>query len=190
MSENIQNFKDLIAAAEKGDADSQYEAAVLLEKGEGVEKNFDKSAELCLKAAEQGNVNAQWNVGSKLDGLFRAAGNDEVRMLQQSYKKAVGNPDNDELWKKAMHWLTKAADNGSLEACVKLGFIYTVDCEEPQDLAKAKAYLTKAAEQGHAGGQYMLGEFYENQENNIETAMVWYKKAADQGLEDAIERLK
>ena len=54
-------------------------------------------------------------------------------------------------------------------------------------------WFRKAAEQGHAYGQFNLGYMYENGlgvVKNIGEARRWYRKAAEQGSEDAKERLK
>ena len=54
----------------------------------------------------------------------------------------------------------------------------------PKDPVKAVAWYRKAAEQGHAGAQYSLGQMYDNGEGVPEDdvqALEWYRKAAEQG---------
>ena len=53
-------------------------------------------------------------------------------------------------------------------------------------------WVQKAAESGDTKFQYMLGLFYEDgigAQKNIAEAIRWFKKAAEQGLEEAKEKL-
>ena len=54
---------------------------------------------------------------------------------------------------------------------------------------EAIKWYRKAADQGNANGQFILGLMYANgegvPEKNIEKAIKWYRLAADQGLADA-----
>ena len=62
-----------------------------------------------------------------------------------------------------------------------------------KDLKEAAKWYRKAAEQGHAYGQYNLGDMYENGkgvEKDRDEARKWYGKAAAQGHEEAGKRLK
>jgi uncharacterized protein len=52
--------------------------------------------------------------------------------------------------------------------------------------------IAKAAALNHAAAMYQLGQFYENGQGvprNRETAIVWYRKAAERGDEDAKKAL-
>ena len=58
----------------------------------------------------------------------------------------------------------------------------------PEDDAKAAAWYEKAAEQGDADAQYLLGRMYHNGEGvpvDMCRAVAWFRKAAEQGLADA-----
>ena len=52
------------------------------------------------------------------------------------------------------------------------------------DLTALK-WFRKAAEQGHAYSQFMLGRMYDHGQGNLSTAVKWYRKAAEQGHADA-----
>ena len=55
---------------------------------------------------------------------------------------------------------------------------------ERGDKALAVQWFRKAADQGNAGGQFMLGNMYDNGQGvpqDYVLAMQWYRKAADQG---------
>ena len=51
-------------SASKGDADSQYYAALMYENGVGASADRSKAFEWYKKAAEQGHVKAQCNLGN------------------------------------------------------------------------------------------------------------------------------
>lgn len=55
--------KEFRASAEKGDADCQFNLALMYEKGMGVPKDERKAVAWYRKSAEQGNSNAQFNLG-------------------------------------------------------------------------------------------------------------------------------
>ena len=84
-----------------------------------------------------------------------------------------------------------AANNGDPEAQYKLGCYYNSDeCygDALNEEGSAKWYKM-AAEQGHAGAQYMLGECYYTQmggvSKNFSEAFKWYTLAAMQGHAEA-----
>lgn len=56
-------FKEFRAAAEKGEADCQFNLALMYEKGIGVTKDEKEAVVWYRKSAEQGNSNAQFNLG-------------------------------------------------------------------------------------------------------------------------------
>ena len=63
---------------------------------------------------------------------------------------------------------------------------------EQQDYQKAVEWYSKAAEQGHAEAQFMLGICFEDVagiQKDIKQAIKWYRKAAKQGNEAAIGAL-
>lgn len=58
---------------------------------------------------------------------------------------------------------------------------------------EAFAWYMRGAEKGNCKSQYMVGECYANGwgvETKLAKAQEWYKKAASQGYEPAIEKLK
>ena len=62
-----------------------------------------------------------------------------------------------------------------------------------KDYAQARAWLQKAADQGHAKAQNNLGLLYEyglGGAKDYAQARAWLQKAADQGDADAISNLK
>ena len=84
--------------------------------------------------------------------------------------------------------LESAAAKGSLAATYALG----AAAEAEGDFDKAFTYFRTAAEAGYAGAEFKLGECYENGRGvavDLAQAEVWYGKAAEQGLAQAVEKL-
>ena len=56
-------YKEFREAADAGDADSQFNVALMFEKGIGVDKDEKEAVVWYLKSALQGNAGAQYNLG-------------------------------------------------------------------------------------------------------------------------------
>jgi len=86
--------------------------------------------------------------------------------------------------KKAVYWITKAAEQGHEEAQSFLGDNY----REMGDIKRAAYWWAKAAEQGHASSQNNIGICYENGDGvskDMKKAVYWYTKAEEQGNKEA-----
>jgi TPR repeat protein len=114
------------------------------------------------KAAEQGNVTAQGNLGT-------------------AYGLGTGVPkDNAE----SLRWQTKAAENGNAASQFSLGMFYLQGTGIPKDEAGGVKWLRKSADQGNAAGQFWLGASYYSGTGvakDTAEALRWYRKAGDQG---------
>jgi len=109
--------------------------------------------------AEQGNANAQFNLGLMYDN---------GQGVSQDYAKAL-------------QWYRKAAEQGNVEAQYNLGFMYDNGQGVPQDYAKALRWWRKAAEQGNAKAQSKLGFMYRNGlgvPQDYVQAHMWYNLVA------------
>ena len=91
-----------------------------------------------LQAAEQGNAQAQFNLG-----LRYAKG----QGIRQDYAQAV-------------QWYRKAAEQGVAKAQYNLGLMYDQGQGVRQDDVQAVQWYRKAAEQGFAQAQYNFGVMY------------------------------
>ncbi len=124
-------------------------------------------------AAEQGDVEAQANLGSL---YFNGGGGVEL-----SHERAA-------------KWYQLAAEQGHAEAQFKLGFLYANGFKVPQDWQIAAEWYQLAAEQGHVIAQFNLGLIYANGGFGVpqdwQIAAKWYKLAAEQGYADAIANLE
>ena len=131
-----------------------------------------------LKAANQGDVEAQEMLGEALTGGHN--------VTPEQYAQAVG-------------WYEKAANQGSVRSMVKLGDLYSQGEGISQDYAKAVDWYRKAAEADSGAGQDALGKAYENGlgvEKDDTQAYTWYRVAAtsdtyfSSGSADAIAGVK
>jgi TPR repeat protein len=119
------------------------------------------SALATRKEAEQGNANAQYNLGN-------------------AYYLGQGVPQD---YTQAAVWYRKAAEQGIQYAQLNLGNAYRTGQGVTQDYAEAVVWYRKAAEQRDADAQNNLGMAYQNGigvPQDYAQAAVWYRKAAEQ----------
>lgn len=145
--------------------------------GEGVSKDEKKAFHLFLDAANNGLSEAQYWVGFCYEKGFGVVENAYIAFTW--YKKAA--TQNDE------------SGQCAVARCYLFGEGVTRDVEEGYKWAK------KSAVQGFVAGQLLLGICYENgygKEGNVPNrpdkakALVWYRKAAEQGNEIAKEKVR
>src|SRR5687768_3801590 len=99
----VPEIKETKARAEQGDAEAQYNLAVLYDMGIGAPKNYTESGKWYAKAAAQGVAEAQFQLG--------------VRYYEHG-KQAKEN------YVKAFSWFYKAALQGMPEAQYNAGLMY------------------------------------------------------------------
>ena len=87
---------------------------------------------------------------------------------------------------KAIEWYEKAYKNGSITGALNLGALY----RETKEFEKAKKWNKIAYEGGDAGGAYNMGRLYLKDLKDKEMAIIWMKKAAELGNENAIMHLQ
>ena len=144
-------------------------AAALFTLGEeATTQGFCSTAlRLYLLATEQGSV----------EGALRAA---------TAYLDGVGTlPDRN----LAIELYGRAESAGSAEAGLALGRLYE---REERNLEEAERHYLLAAERGMAEHQYILGDFYINNDKageGVRRAVPWLRRAADGGCRPAAERL-
>ena len=127
--EEIKSFQLYQPKAKQGDADAQFNLAILYLQGRGTPQSDIYAVYWLTKAAKQGHVNAQFSLGD----LYRHGGGEEI---PRDYKQTL-------------YWYTKAAEQGLALAQYNLGHIYEYGQEGPLDYKQAFFWYTKAAEQGH-----------------------------------------
>jgi TPR repeat protein len=127
--EGIISFQLYQSKAYQGDADAQFNLALLYHHGVGTPLDSKQAVYWYTKAAQQGHVHAQFKLGS----LYHDGLGEEVRHNL----------------KQAIYWLTKAAEQGLVHAQYSLGHMYEFGDGAPQDYRQAFFWYTKAAEQEH-----------------------------------------
>lgn len=139
---NSKNYSEAyrlwLPLATNGDAEAQYNLALLLMKGMGVAKDERKALEWFHKAAHQGMTDAMYNIGVMFyegKGAYRS---------DQS----------------AIEWWQLAADGGNANGQYNLGVMYAFAIGIKQDTAKALALWQASAKQGHADAIDMLIRAY------------------------------
>ena len=158
-------------AAEQNYAKAQYVLGICYENGYGVEKNREEAREWYTKAAEQGNIYAQGNLGwllyeqeeyGEAFKWFSESGHEGYASSQYGmgecyyYGRGVGQN-----YEQAKLWYEKAAEQEHMGSLLQLGHIYYFGkCGEP-DYVTAVTYYEKAAELGSAEGQHLLAFCYE-----------------------------
>lgn len=114
-------------------------------------KQFSTAVKLLEPLAEQGNHDAQYNLG----------------ML---YLWGQGVAKNE---KKAFDFFTRAADQNDPRAQLQLGTLYTMGWGTAVDEQKARSLIGKAAEQRYPPAEYQM--------STIERAFHWTRRACEDG---------
>lgn len=164
------NAKALLAKAEAGDSQMQYEVGQLYATGKGVLKQDDKQALAWYqKAANAGHGKAQFQLG-------------------YSYWTGRGVEKNLE---QGFEWIEKAAMQGVPEAQLAAG-MFRYYHHGRFSYAQAAEFLEPAAKSGVAQAQFYFGTLYDkglDRPRDIHQAIEWYEKAAAGGNDDAKMRL-
>ena len=145
---SAQDFDKGLAAAQKGD--------------------FATALKEWRPLAEQGNADAQFNLGLMYDN---------GQGVTQDYKEAA-----------RLYGL--AAAQGNAKAQLNLGFMYGNGQGVTQDYKEAARLYGLAAAQGDADAQYNLGLMYGNGQGVIQDnvyAHMWWNIAASSGSESAVK---
>lgn len=125
-------------------------------------QDYKKALEWYMKAAEQGDENAQY-------------------MVRQIYFKIQ---DYDNLLK----WCKKGIEQNQTNAKYTMGLIFLKGYGVEKNILKAKKWYEKAAEDNDASTQYRLGRLYFD-ENDYKQAAYWIEKAAENKYQPAINFL-
>jgi TPR repeat protein len=142
--------------------------AEALKRGvEAAARNDDAKALLWFrKAADQGNANAQLNLGTM-------------------YLTGRGVPKDDAM---ALSWFRKAAEQGIASAQFQVGNSYLLGRGVARDEAMAMTWFRKAAELNDAWAEFQLGNMYRDgrgQPRDFPQAVICFQKAAAQGISGA-----
>ncbi|HAZ08197.1 MAG TPA: hypothetical protein DCZ01_06690 [Elusimicrobia bacterium] len=157
-----QVLESFFSAATKGDPLAQYRLGEMYSFGRGVRQDSSKAIVWYNKAAAQGDIDAQNNLG-----------------VMYYDRRDYG---------KALKWFLGAARAGKTEAQFNAGNIYYNGDGVTRDYAKAARWYHKAGGRGDARAQNNLGFMYAGGQGVAKdeaSAFFWYRKAAEQGSMDA-----
>ncbi len=158
--------RDWRLLAEAGDAEAQYNLAVVQDIGRQSPANHAEAARWYRRAAEQGHAGAQHG-------------------LAYLHREGRGVPQDD---REAARWYREAAAQGHAEAQYALGDFAASGRGGPRDPSGAVGWFREAAERGHAHAQYRLALMLaegRGTEPSLELALAWVGRAAAQGLPEA-----
>ena len=135
-------------AADKGNADAQYELADSLAKGKGCEQNYKQANQYFEKAANQGNAKS-------------------CMRLADAYLNGYGVPKNKKL---VAQWAEQAANLGDAEGQRVLGLCYFNGFGVAHDVKKAKELLKKASAQGNEEAKKSLAAIKSDEKCRVKEA--------------------
>ena len=123
----------------------------------------DEDIDTARSAAEQGDAEAQFNLG-------------------YMYDMGTGVPEFDA---EAVQWYRKSAEQGFVAAEFHLGLMYVKGEGVPENHVEAVLWLQRSAEQGHSEGQHLLGLMYAKGKGvpkDPKVAYAWISIAAARGV--------
>ncbi len=199
--EGMDDFKNILAAAENNQADAQFLLGDCYYKGRGIPQNYQEAAKWFRKAADQMNADAQYYLGvcyangqgveknpqAAAEWIRRASdhGNPEAMNTLGLLHSSGSGVRQD--YSEAVSLFRRAADSGNNDALKNLALCYANGLGVAKDMKEAVKLLKTAASAGSADAQYNLGVSYVNGsgvEANYEQGIMWLKKAIQNGFVD------
>lgn len=179
-----------IEKAEEGVPQIQAQLGYCYTNGIGVEKDENKGLHWTRQSAENGNARGQFNLGvyfQEMNDMEKAV-EYYTKSANQGYVYAQHNLGriysvNFQDKAKAIYWYEKAANQEYPLSQSKLAALY-LDMDDEYNNRKAFSLLQKAANAGEESAYNNLGYCYATGKGgfqDIQKALVWYKKAADNG---------
>jgi TPR repeat protein len=202
-------MKLLIRSSELGEPSAQFLLGLIYQVGRfGLEQNERESLNWFMKSAKLNNAEAQLKVGDAyLDGNLlskdveksfeywtKAAENNNIEAMKRLRIFYIDGLDEVEPnLEQAFYWTKKAAELDDCESQSSLGCDFLSGTTGHTDFDEAYLWLKIAADKGDKVAQYGLGIMYKrglcDGEIDIVNAREWFSKAAEQGLQQAIDEL-
>ncbi|MBF0540950.1 MAG: SEL1-like repeat protein [Nitrospirae bacterium] len=195
----------ILSEAEKGGILFQTFIGQIYLLGIGVPKSEENFLKWSMKAAEQGEVIAQTNIGSYYQGKAKFVDSKMRKPLPPGHD--IGPVEYIQIvpeseYTEALKWYKGASDQGYPQAQFLIANVYNLinsynliahmgseGISAPQPPRKFQAeykwLLNEAAEQGFVGAMLSLGLCYEyglDCPQNTSDAVEWYHKCTEQGL--------
>lgn len=148
-----------------------YDLAEMYRQGLGTAQNAAKAAALYEQSHQAGNWQASYRLGEMyLNGASGIAQNDQ----------------------KALYWFKEYQKKMPSGAGDKIALLYARNAHTPAEMKKAMQDLEKLAVLGSQEAIFQLAQFYESgtgTAKNEEQALYWYKRLADRGNPQALEKM-
>jgi uncharacterized protein len=137
----------LLAKAQRGDPNAEFQLGTRLMTGSGVPQNIEEAMVEFQKAAEKGNSDAQYLLGQIYDdgGLSKGVPGPDGTYRDAHVTDFHAAPQNSGL---AAKWYRRAAEQGNSLAQNHLGSMYADGRGVPQDYAEAYFWLSLASASG------------------------------------------
>ena len=188
MKNNTKALEYYTKAAELGDIKAQMLLVDIYKKGEISEKNYEKAQYWYRKAAEAGVIDAvsKAKIGEKkrfriLLEIIKQGNYEALPVLADFYKNSESDYD-DEALSAFLNSLKVLKNNKMLmETNENIAELFWRKSNEKE----AFKWFLKAAQQGSAYSQYIVGLHYLCKENNKNNALTWLQKSAKKGYYDA-----
>lgn len=187
--ENRTDFQDLLTRANGNDLQAQHELALCYYAGDGTNQNYEYAAHWFTRAANMGHIIAQYHLGVCYENGFGVE--QDLRHAAELYRAGGKNGDTE-----ARENLCRMAESGFVFAQLQMGRAlyhgHTEEEDKQQENAQAALWFQRAAEQGDAEAQYLLGRLhYETgkEPDSLQTAVQWFEKSAAFGNLEAMCRL-
>nr|WP_283424437.1 SEL1-like repeat protein [Shimia sagamensis] len=182
--------------------EEQYDLGMRFHAGEGVLQNFATAAAWFERAAQQGHVAAQNQLGQYLFTGYGGKADPEAGLLWLETAAKSGDPDHMFDYASALESApdiladiglaaqiyARAAEQGHLEAMVSLGVLFQNGTGVPKDVARAKQLYELAVSENHPRAQNNLGLLFvrgEGVSQDYARAAELFAAASEQGLDVA-----
>ena len=163
------DLNHLLSLAQQGDLEAQYKVGFMYYDRYNTPDDLDKALQFFRLAAEQGHIQAQYELATML--------------LYEKYTSSI---------QESIYWYTLAAEQGHIPAMSELAWIYQSGTFTPQSDEKAIYWYQALADEKVSAGQLNLGIMYlEGRfvQQDIEQALFWLNQAAQQKDPEAMLQL-
>lgn len=179
-----------ILKASQGDAQAQYDLAVIYDQGINTPINPKEAYKWYLLSAENKNMYGQYALGFLYENGINVSKDQSMAIkwytlsAEQNYVFAQFNLGaiylaiND--YEDSLKWFLKAAEQGLDQAQYITGIFYDNGIGTKKDTASAVQWWMLSAEQNYGYAQYALGEYYQAEDRN--KSLKWYEMAQAQGI--------
>lgn len=195
-------------AANDGHTQAQAFLGYCYAEGLGTKQSDADAVKWYRKAADNGNVTGQYNMGVVHHKAMHGLPQDNVEALRWfKMAAAQGHSDSEfflgkfyqygyavsQNYAEAVKWYQKSVDQGNCYSMVSLGYCYDTGTGVTKDNRKAYELYKKAADKGHPNGYFYLGLCYLNGSGisaNRNEAIRLFRIGASKGDQSSKNQLK